>query len=138
MNSVLCLTTVGALTIVTPGLSERAVFAASSYASYTSNSSYTSFAPDNAGRTTYYTDNSHYQIYDTKADGFAVGVFFYSQDGSGTFRLFHTCSVGAGNSCPGDLPGGIPGPLCMATGVGNGTDANNYIYGQPVCFRVGS
>lgn len=140
MNSVRRLTAVGSLTIGTLvqmlGLGVPTAFAASSYTSYEPNGSYTSSASNDAGRTTYYTDNSHYQIYDTLADRLAVGVLFYSQENQ-TFRLFHECDVGAGNNCPGNLPPGIAGPLCMATGVGRGTVAETYEYGQPVCFRVG-
>lgn len=131
MNSVRRLAAGGALAIGTLGLT-LCLGAPTTFAA----TSYTSFAPNNAGRTTYSVDNSHYQIYDTLSDGFAVAAFFYNQDRQNPFKLFHTCNVGAGNSCQGDLPGGVAGPLCMATGVGNGYEVNNYEYGQSVCFNV--
>lgn len=99
--------------------------------------SYTSYAPGDAGRTVYYMDNRRYEIYDTISGQFAVSAFFFNQDQQNPYRVVIFCDVGAGNSCSGSLPPGIVGPLCMETGVGHGTNVNNYQYGQPVCFPVG-
>lgn len=129
MNNIRRLTAVGFLVIGTLGLGVPAAFAVSVYDSY---------ARDNAGKTTYNTDSRHYEISNIKSDPLAVGVFFYNQDQQSTFRLFHECGTGPGTNCPGDLPKGVTGKLCMATGLGHGTDPNNYEYGQPVCFSTGS
>ena len=116
MNSLRLAVIGGALAAGTIGIRAPAGFVPSSYDSYALNDSYTSYAPGNAGRTTYYPINKHYQIYDTVPSRFTVGVFFYSQNGTTNFKLFYTCDVGAGNNCPGDLPGGLRGqPVCFSS-----------------------
>jgi hypothetical protein len=129
MNNIRLLTTIGFLIVGTLGLGAPTAFAVSLYDSY---------ARDNVGKTTYNTDSRRYEISNIKSDRLTVGVLFHNQDKQPTFRSFHTCNTGPGTNCQGDLPKGVTGTLCMATGLGSGTDPNNYEYGQPVCFSTGS
>lgn len=129
MNNIRRLTAIGFLIIGTLGLGAPMAFAVSVYSSYTR---------DKVGITTYNTDTRHYEIFNIKSDRLTVGVRFYNQDKQPIFRTFHTCDTGPGTNCPGDLPKGVTGTLCMATGLGSGTDPNNYEYGRPVCFSSGS
>ncbi len=124
MNSMWRLMAVGAITIAALGLAVPPAFAATSY---------TSYAPNGAGKTTYNTSNNHYQIYDTKGDHRAVAVLFYRPGGA--FVGFQSCHEGAGDSCPGDLPGSVSGSLCMSTGVGLGSNPEDFEFGQGACFE---
>lgn len=123
MNSTRRLTAICALTIGTLGMAASPAFA----------SSHTSYAPGGAGKTTYNTSNNHYQIYDTKGDHRAVGVLFYRPSQPSVAVGFQSCHEGSGDNCPGDLPGSVSGTLCMRTGVGLGSNPNDYSYGDPVC-----
>lgn len=147
MNSVRRLTVVGALIIGTLGLGVPTTFAASPYTSYAPNGPHTTprttWAPDRVGRTEYYTDNSHYQIYDMGRDWLAVGAHFYRdgdfyRDRNYQHVDFLSCNKGAGGSCSGDLPKWFTGRLCVKTGVGrHGDNAIAYTYGEYDCFHVG-
>lgn len=63
----------------------------------------TSHAPDNAGITTYNTNNNHYEIYDTKEDSRAVAVIFYHKNGP--LVGFQSCHEGMGIDVRAIFPG---------------------------------
>lgn len=139
MNSVRRLTVVGVLIIGTLGLGGPTTFAANPYASYATGSSYdkeTTSAPDGAGRTDYYINNNHYQVYDMGGDGLMVGTHFYRdgdfyRDDKFDHVDFLSCNTVAGGSCPGDLPKRYTGMLCMKMGVkkpDNNPDNNPKLY----------
>lgn len=77
-----------------------------------------------------------------KDDSSWVGVLFYRRepDSHNNYEVVHRdfCKQGTSSNCPGQLPSGISGSICMKTSVGNDSDPTKYQESDDYrCFGAG-